>query len=410
MKKEFDGIEHEILFNKLIRPPGADASENEKEAPDSMVSQDILSDLINKQCISCTGGNLTSYRKCAAIPVVFIKRVIRKLTYWYMRDVVEQINLFHRPLCSAIEKIMTGQDRLEAAHRELQSQIQFQLGEKDRQIDEMKACCEKMSSALASIEKTNSEWKRSFEQQLGEKCRIMEHYAVERLPDLERASFSQAGEDAIAFYIFLMLGKDVRLIRYLDIGCNHYKKMSNSYYFYLRGAHGVLIDANPDFIEEIKNKRPRDTVLNLGIGTAEGEQEFYILNGDGLSSFDRTFVDDAVLSNPDLRVDRVRRVTVSTVGAVVERYFSTAPDLVSLDIEGSDLDVLRTWDFEKWRPAVFIVETIGYSLRLNTGNRRNDLLSFMKANGYAEYAFTGINSIFIDECALDKGEFHENSD
>jgi len=33
--------------------------------------------------------------------------------------------------------------------------------------------------------------------------------------------------------------------------------------FYRAGSNGVLVEANPDFVDEIKRNRPRDNAINV---------------------------------------------------------------------------------------------------------------------------------------------------
>ena len=65
------------------------------------------------------------------------------------------------------------------------------------------------------------------------------------------------------------------------------------------------------------------------------------------------------------------------------------------------MDILKSTNFEKYRPYIFIIETIEYREKISLDNKRNDIVEFMKKNNYEEYAFTGVNSIFIDKRAVE---------
>ena len=73
-----------------------------------------------------------------------------------------------------------------------------------------------------------------------------------------KKSYSQAGEDAILMYIFVMLGVPLSQCNYLDLGANHPCDMSNTWFFYQQGATGILVDANPKLAEELRRARPKD--------------------------------------------------------------------------------------------------------------------------------------------------------
>lgn len=210
-------------------------------------------------------------------------------------------------------------------------------------------------------------------------------------------SYSQAGEDVIAAFLLKYSEMGEKGISYLDIGCNHYRDLNNTYLFYEQGATGVLVDANPKFVQQIKEKRPNDIVLNLGVGAKKMENAiFYILNADGLSSFIEESVKNSIKETNWIKVEEKIEIPVVTINEIMEQYFTAAPTLISLDVEGNELDILQSFPFEKYHPFLFIVETIEYSEKIQLNHKRKDILAFMKTKGYEEYAFTGVNSILVN--------------
>ena len=79
-----------------------------------------------------------------------------------------------------------------------------------------------------------------------------------------------------------------------------------------------------------------------------------------------------------------------------------APKILNLDIEGMEMEILRSIDFAKYRPTTMIIEMIPYSKQLVAGKKNSEILRFMQEKGYVEYAFTGINSIFLDKQFYEK--------
>ncbi|MCI8443190.1 MAG: FkbM family methyltransferase [Provencibacterium sp.] len=216
-------------------------------------------------------------------------------------------------------------------------------------------------------------------------------------PDMTYQSYSQAGEDLIVTFILSNMKNPPQQITYLDIGCNHYKYFNNTFRFYQKGYAGVLIEANPDMIEDLKKFRPRDTVLNCGIGAEAGKtMDFYRISGGGLSSFNKEFIEATLAHAPDAYIESTIPVQIVSINEVIEKYFSDCPAVLSIDIEGDELPALAAMDFERFRPVAFIVETVEFRQYAALGIKRQDILTFMKSKGYEEYAFTGINSIFVD--------------
>ena len=211
-------------------------------------------------------------------------------------------------------------------------------------------------------------------------------------------SYSQCGEDKIIEFLLSYMGEKNIGVSYLDIGCNDYRNLSNSYALYKKGVRGVLIDANPIYIDEIKTYRPEDVVLNCGVGAKSSEKMiFYILNTPGLSSFNLETIKEAQKQTPWIEIVDEIEVSVYTLDEIYEKYFASVPTIVSLDVEGLEMDILKSTNFEKYRPYIFIIETIEYREKISVTNKRNDIINLMSENDYIEYAFTGVNSIFIDK-------------
>lgn len=215
-----------------------------------------------------------------------------------------------------------------------------------------------------------------------------------------KKSYSQAGEDAILMYLFVMLGIPLSECTYLDLGANHPCEMSNTWFFYQQGASGILVDANPKLAAELQQERPRDRVVNACVGPVSGETlDFHVLSADGLSA--PGDVTEVLRANPAVRVLKTIPMQTVSVNDLIQQL-GGAPRILNLDIEGMEMEILRSIDFESYRPTVMIVEMIPYSRQLVVGQKNEGILQFMQQQGYVEYAFTGINSIFLDKQAYEK--------
>lgn len=213
-----------------------------------------------------------------------------------------------------------------------------------------------------------------------------------------RIVYAQAGEDLL---ISQCLG-DLGILQptYLDVGANNPEFISNTYFFYLRGSRGVCIEPNPMLAAKIKKVRPRDTVLNIGIGfSEESEADFYVFSGyaDGLSTFSKEDAERwqkvGVKGLGAMRYDKVIKLPLRRINDIIAEHFTAAPDLLSIDVEGLDLQILNTLDFDTYRPSVICVETLSYDEHL-VGYKRNDIIEFLLSRGYKVYADTHINTIF----------------
>jgi hypothetical protein len=87
------------------------------------------------------------------------------------------------------------------------------------------------------------------------------------------------------------------------------------------------------------------------------------------------------------------KVPLLEINSIIQQHFQSCPNFISLDVEGLDLPILQSFDFNKYRPEVFCVETISFSLN-NKGVKIKETIDFMHGKGYITYADTHINTIF----------------
>lgn len=208
-----------------------------------------------------------------------------------------------------------------------------------------------------------------------------------------RKSFSQCGEDLIVRFIFDSLR--IAVPSYLDIGAHHPHYLNNTYLFYAAGGRGVNIEPDPELFAGFVAKRPRDLNLNIGIGAAEDRLEFFVMSVRTLNTFSS---DEAhqLEEGGKVRIERVLKIPVRPVNAILAEHFAeAAPDFVSIDVEGLDLEILLSWDFARWRPKVFCVETITYSDQ-RTGIKIPEIAELLHGQGYFPFADTYVNTIFAD--------------
>lgn len=220
-------------------------------------------------------------------------------------------------------------------------------------------------------------------------------------------SFSQSGEDMICEYVLKFLRTDISRVNYLDLGANHAKELSNTYKFYKMGGRGVLVEANPELIPELTENRKGDVILNNVIVPSDevsgGSTDFYVLSGDGLSTLDYESAVRACEANPSITIKQKYSVNTVTVSEILDRYFKDGMDILNIDLEGIEYQILKEFDFSKIRPKIILLESIEYRPYLVTEKSLSqDTAALLKANNYTEYAFTGINSVFLDKDFADR--------
>ncbi len=200
---------------------------------------------------------------------------------------------------------------------------------------------------------------------------------------LKHASFSQEGEDRLIGRMLETIGISPRDHRgfYVDVGAHHPSRFSNTYFWYLKGWRGINIDARPDIHDEFNRVRSRDINLELGIAATEGELEFSVFKEAALNTFDPTVARDRI---ENAGYERLKTVTVRTrpLASVLDEYMppNTTIDFMSVDVEGLDLEVLQSNDWERYRPAIVLAEACDH-LEV-TDAVESELSQFLISQGY----------------------------
>lgn len=200
-------------------------------------------------------------------------------------------------------------------------------------------------------------------------------------------SYSQMGEDLVLYHL-LRDGMGIERPTYLDIGAADPIAENNTYLLYSKGCRGVLVEPNPAYQARLHLYRPRDVIVNAGVGvTDESSADYYVIRDAPMRN---TFSKDDVAY---LRkraghevVERVMKMPLVSINRVIAEHLGAAPDLLSTDVEGLDLAILQTLDFEKYRPAVIIAET----------RPLGPIPTYLESKGYEIRGATMYNTIFAD--------------
>jgi FkbM family methyltransferase len=209
-----------------------------------------------------------------------------------------------------------------------------------------------------------------------------------------RKSYSQLGEDLIIDFMINQFA--IQKPSYLDIGAHHPTWLSNTYFFYKKGSNGVCVEPDPALLNRIKSVRPRDICLNVGVGlTEQTEADFYIMSERTLNTFSKPDAEKYQQYYDNCKLEKVVKIKMININDIIRENFSSCPNIVSIDVEGIDLEVLKSVNFNMYRPEIFCVETMLYNDDKSVC-KSGEIINFMKNNGYFLYADTFINSIFVD--------------
>lgn len=215
-------------------------------------------------------------------------------------------------------------------------------------------------------------------------------------PDFPFTSFAQAGEDLAAHFIFGYLG--IGDVTYLDVGAYDPIRINNTYFFYLKGFRGVLVEPNVTMGEKLRAVRPRDTTLTAGIGVGEvREADYYLMTEPSWNTFSKEEAEHQTrISNGRIKVEKVVKMPLLDINAVMSEHFKGAPAFLSIDAEGWHLAILKSIDFQRFRPKIICVET----LVSGTKTVIEEIPAFLTAQGYQDRGGSLVNTLFVDSQLL----------
>lgn len=166
-----------------------------------------------------------------------------------------------------------------------------------------------------------------------------------------KTSFSKSGED-IQLWQLLKKSKGT----YIDIGGHHPIFANNSYFFYLRGWRGLIVEPNPIFKQLYQKFRHEDFLYTGGGSDFDGELEYYEFGASVFNSFSKEHLEK---NNLTASVSNIKKSPVKRLSTVLleSGYSSLSVDFLSIDVEGLELNVLKGNNWASCRPKYILLES-----------------------------------------------------
>ena len=177
---------------------------------------------------------------------------------------------------------------------------------------------------------------------------------------------------------------------FVDVGAAHPVFENDTKALSDRGWTGINIEPNVTFFRELADKRPRDRNLNLAVGDEPGILTFHEVVDTGLSTLDPEAAREAA-SKGFTVVDH--QVEVQSLRQIQEEAAPVSIDLLKVDVEGFELKVLASNDWERFRPLLIMTE----ATYPQTPVRRPDHITpYLAERGYRHVHFDGLNDYYAE--------------
>ena len=143
------------------------------------------------------------------------------------------------------------------------------------------------------------------------------------------------------------------------------------------GWSGLLAEPNPDYFAQLKKNRS-SRVTDACIAAKSGETVEFVLADEfgGIKDYiDHDHHSSRRKSYAQLSDHVLQLETISLDDFLKQNNAPTHIDYISIDTEGSELDILRAFPFEKWDVSLWTVEH-------NYTKDRDEIFKIMTSNGY----------------------------
>jgi len=214
----------------------------------------------------------------------------------------------------------------------------------------------------------------------------------------KKISYSYGGIDSLIVKIF----KNKKNGFYVDLGCGNPIKNNNTYQLHkLFNWSGINIDLDKDNIKLFEISRPSDENIAAAVSDSFKETNLFFYHPkSSLNTISKTNAE-----YQKAKVSKSLKINTITLNSILEKSkFNTSEiDFLSLDVEGSELPILKSFDFNKFNSKVIVVEYLDLSLpaleikNLKIENIINsELYQFMTSNNYSLANVLHSDLVFIN--------------
>ena len=189
---------------------------------------------------------------------------------------------------------------------------------------------------------------------------------------------------------------------YIDVGCQHPIKNSNTYLLFKKGWEGINVDLDKDNIELFKRSRSNDNNFNKALSNDVKEVDLYFYHKKSPINT----IDKKTSEFQKAKVSSIKKIKTDTLNNIIlnTKYKNQSFDLLSIDVEGHELEVLKGFDLNKFSPKVIVVEYLDLNVsKLEIKNLNIEHIINTKIYRYlVSKNYILVNSVYSDLVLVNK--------
>ena len=187
----------------------------------------------------------------------------------------------------------------------------------------------------------------NFLKKIHKKIYIFHNLYIQNKIYLNKEFYSQSKEDIFVLKYF----KNKKKGFYVDVGCHHPTRISNTFLLYKHGWRGVNIDMSKLSIELFNIMRKKDVNIHTAVSNKEGVINYYTNKNLFLSaSIIQKKGSGKFKYKEQVESKSLTKILDSTI------YKTKQIDFLSIDAEGADYEVLKSLNFKKYNPKLICIE------------------------------------------------------
>ena len=151
---------------------------------------------------------------------------------------------------------------------------------------------------------------------------------------------------------------------------------------YKRGWHGINIDLNPLTIELFSFARVKDININAAISDSEENKKLYFI--DALNTQNTLEANHLLFlkNEHNIKDEEISQQEIKTkrLDKILDNYNFNDIDFMNIDVEGHELNILNSIDFNKYRIKFICIEMIDHNDQTKLINKK--LNAILEKNNY----------------------------
>ena len=184
---------------------------------------------------------------------------------------------------------------------------------------------------------------------------------------------------------------------FVEVGCIDGRRFSNTLTFEQRGWKGLCVEAHGDYIDLLKQNRPNSTICHCAAAEVDEDAATFYANKRGsLSTLDKSQEDMFAKAHGHYFTGFVeQQVSKRRLDTLFHEHNIRHIDVLSLDIEGYEVEALQGLDMSWVKPKVLLIES-------ETREHQRKLDRLLLPLGYIKSVKVASNRFYVLEKQMDR--------